>query len=274
MKLVSIPSGEFSMGCNSETPVEQPVCRVKIDRSFFMGMTEVTLEQYRQFDPDYLNGVYDMHYKDQVKRGYYLNDMRYPAIRISWQKAIEFCQWLSNKTGRKVTLPTESQWEWACRAGTDTPLWFGDLDSDFSKFANLADATVQQMAVKGVNPKPIENPKPTLDFELKDPRSNDGALHLAAVGSYQPNPWGLYDMHGNAAEWTRSEYRPYPYDESDSRNADGSAEKVLRGGSWHDRPFRATSSYRLGYPVWQRVYHAGFRVIVDETSATDVAANG
>jgi formylglycine-generating enzyme required for sulfatase activity len=263
MKLVTIPAGAFSMGSNQETAAEQPVCRVKIDKPFFMGATEVTLEQYRQFDPEYLNGVYDMHYKDQVMRGYYMNDMRYPVIRVSWQKAMEFCRWLSRKTGRKVTLPTEAQWEWACRAGTDTPLGFGDLDADFSKFANLADVAVKEMAVKGVNPKPIPKPDPQVDFELKDPRSNDGVLHLAKAGSYQPNSWGLYDMHGNVAEWTRSDYKPYPYNDADGRNAGGAGLKVVRGGSWHDRPFRATSTYRLGYPAWQQVYNTGFRVIVE-----------
>jgi len=263
MCFVRVPAGSFSMGSNDETPVEQPVTRVNIDTPFFMGATEVTLEQFRQFDPDYLNGVYDMHYKDQVKRGYYMNDMQYPVIRVSWRRAMDFCEWLSQETGRKVTLPTEAQWEWACRAGTDTPLSFGDLDMDFSRRANLADITVKEMAVSGVNPKPIQNPGATEDFELKDPRFNDGALHLAEVGSYQPNPWGLYDMHGNAAEWTRSDYKPYPYNAGDGRNDGGAGEKVLRGGSWHDRPFRATASYRLGYPAWQRVYHAGFRVVVE-----------
>jgi len=263
MTLVSVPAGEYSMGSNDETPVEQPVSRVGIDKPFFMGTTEVTLEQFRQFDPDYLNGVYDMHYKDQVKRGYYMNDMDYPVIRVSCNMAMEFCGWLSKKTGKKVTLPTEAQWEWACRAGTTTPLSFGNLDTDFSKHANLADITVKQMAVSGVNPRPINNPNHTVDFELKDPRSDDGVLHLAEVGSYQPNAWGLHDMHGNAAEWTRSDYKSYPYNDSDGRNRGGGGEKVLRGGSWHDRPFRSTSSYRLGYPAWQRVYHAGFRVIVE-----------
>jgi len=263
MKLAPIPAGSFSMGSNAETPVEQPVARVEIEKPFYMGTTEVTLEQYRQFDPTYLNGVYDMHYKDQVKRGYYMNDMQYPVIRVTWKKAMEFCKWLSEKTGKKVTLPTEAQWEWACRAGTETPLSYGDLDTEFSTFANLADVTVKQMAVKGVNPKPIQNPNPSYDYELKDPRSDDGALHLAEAGSYQPNPWGLYDMHGNVAEWTRSDYKPYPYDDADGRNAGGEGKKTVRGGSWHDRPFRSTSSYRLGYPSWQRVYHTGFRVVVE-----------
>ena len=76
MPLVSIPSGEFSMGANDETPMERPITRVKIDKPFQMGATEVTLAQYRQFDPDYLNGVYDMHYKDLVKRGYYMERYR------------------------------------------------------------------------------------------------------------------------------------------------------------------------------------------------------
>jgi formylglycine-generating enzyme required for sulfatase activity len=120
------------------------------------------------------------------------------------------------------------------------------------------------MAVSGVNPKPIKNPNSRVDFELRDDRFSDGVLHLADVGSYQPNPWGLFDMHGNVAEWTRSDYRPYPYKDDDRNASDTGMDKVLRGGSWHDRPFRSTSSFRLGYPDWQKVYHAGFRIIVEE----------
>jgi len=264
IRLVNIPAGEFSMGSNDETPVEQPVSRVKIDKGFLMGATEVTLEQYRQFDPDHRNGVYDMHYKDQVKRGYYMNDMKFPVIRVSWQQAIAFCDWLSNKTGKKVTLPTEAQWEWACRAGSEAPFSYGDLDSDFSQYANLADLKVQEMAVHGVNPKPIANPDPTVDFELKDPRFNDNVLHLARVGSFEPNKWGLYDMHGNAAEWTRSAMVPYPYKDDDRNSVASGRRRVVRGGSWHDRPFRSTCSFRVDYPEWQQVYHTGFRVIVEE----------
>jgi len=178
---------------------------------------------------------------------------------------MQFCEWLSERTGRKVTLPTEAQWEWACRAGTDTPLWYGDLDTVFSEYGNMADTTVSLMAVKGVDPKPIRNPNWRLDYELKDPRSDDNALFLSVPGAYKPNPWGLYDMHGNAAEWTRSDYEPYPYKADDGRNeGDKNTEKSVRGGSWHDRPFRCTSSYRLGYPPWQRVYHTGFRIVVED----------
>jgi len=264
MKFVGIPAGEFSMGSNDETPVEQPVHRVKIDKGFMMGATEVTLEQYRQFDPDYLNGVYDMHYKDQVKRGYYMNDMQFPVIRVNWQDAVAYCEWLSKKTGKKVSLPTEAQWEWACRAGTETPLNYGDLDTDFSKHANLADLKTKEMAVSGVNPKPINNPNHSVDFKLKDPRFNDNVLHLAEVGSFAPNKWGLYDMHGNVAEWTRTAASAYPYKDDGRNSLSTGARRVIRGGSWHDRPFRSTSTYRLDYPDWQRVYHTGFRVVIED----------
>ncbi|MDP6637203.1 MAG: SUMF1/EgtB/PvdO family nonheme iron enzyme [Phycisphaerae bacterium] len=265
MNLVKIPAGSFAMGSNSETPMEMPMSKVAIAKPFYMGATEVTLGQYKKFDPNYKNGVYDMHYKDQVKRGYYMDTSEnFPVIRVPWKKAMEYCAWLSKKTGRKVSLPTEAQWEWACRAGTATMLSFGDKDTDFSKFANLADLKVKEMAVKGVNPKPIKNPRPDVDYELKDARFNDGVLHLADVGKYEPNAWGLHDMHGNVAEWTRSQYKPYPYRDTDGRNsATATGKRVIRGGSWHDRQHRSSSSFRLGYPDWQKVYHVGFRVVVE-----------
>ncbi len=265
MDLVAIPAGAFPMGSTLESPVERPVTPVEVQRPFWMGTKEVSLEEYRQFDPNYRNGIYDMHYKDQVKPGYDMNTPKFPVIRVSWQKAVEYCQWLSKKTGKKVTLPTEAQWEWACRAGTETPLSFGDFNTDFSAHANMADVTVKEMAVSGVDPKPIRNPGPNEDFELKDARFNDGVLHLAPTGKYQPNAWGLFDMHGNAAEWTLSDYKPYPYSDKDGRNGLSiDTKKVVRGGSWHDRQLRSTSSFRLGYPSWQKVYHVGFRVVVEK----------
>ena len=262
MQLVLIPSGEFAMGSNTETPQERPVAPVKIDKPFYIGATEVSLQQYRQFEPEYENEVYDMHHKDQVNRGYYMEHPTFPAIRISWLDAMRFCKWLSKKTGKKVGLPTEAQWEWAARAGTNTEFYFGDLNTDFSRYANLSDAKMIEMAAHGSQPLP--NPKPDRDFMPKDARFNDGVLHLAPVGKYRPNPWGLHDVCGNIAEWTRSDYAAYPYDAKDGRNAsDRTTPKVLRGGSWRDRPFRGSSSYRLGFPPWQRVYNAGFRVVVE-----------
>jgi formylglycine-generating enzyme required for sulfatase activity len=82
------------------------------------------------------------------------------------------------------------------------------------------------------------------------------------VATFQPNPWGLFDMHGNVAEWTRSTYRPYPYDDADGRNADTpEGKKAVRGGSWYDCPARCRSAFRECYPADRGVYDVGFRVV-------------
>lgn len=88
------------------------------------------------------------------------------------------------------------------------------------------------------------------------------------VGRYRPNPWGLYDMHGNAAEWTRSAYWPYPYCEQDGRNdtARTDLERVARGGSWRDRPRQSTACYRRPYQPYHRVFNVGFRVAAPMTN--------
>ena len=97
---------------------------------------------------------------------------------------------------------------------------------------------------------------------LEDERFDDGAKIMREVGEYQPNAWGLHDLHGNVWEWTRSAYRAYPYAEDDGRNDPGgsSEKRVVRGGSWRDRPKRCTSSFRISYPPYQCVYNVGFRV--------------
>jgi formylglycine-generating enzyme required for sulfatase activity len=262
------------MGDVRGEPDEYPTAAVRIEQPFWMGATEISLEQYQQFDAKHGNGYYDMHYKDQVKPGYLMDFPKKPAIRVSWHQAMGFCQWLSARTGRKVSLPTEAQWEWACRAGAASPMFFGGLDSDFSPYANLADATISQLAVSGVDPQPISNPDKFWDFVPKEPRFNDRVLHLADCGSYQPNPWGLCDMVGNVAEWTLSDYRPYPYSAGrDQSAADGNTRKVVRGGSWAERPKESRASSRLAYPAWQRVYNVGFRIVVaDEERAVKTAS--
>ncbi|MHC5067856.1 MAG: formylglycine-generating enzyme family protein, partial [Planctomycetota bacterium] len=95
---------------------------------------------------------------------------------------------------------------------------------------------------------------------------DDGSHLQRAPGAYAANAWGLHDMHGNVAEWTSSAYAPYPYDAGDGREAVGTAQtqRVVRGGSAYDRPYRATASYRLGYPAWQKVYNVGFRIVVED----------
>jgi formylglycine-generating enzyme required for sulfatase activity len=97
-------------------------------------------------------------------------------------------------------------------------------------------------------------------------------LVTADVGSYKPNPWGLCDVHGNAWEWTRSTHRPYPY-QADGRNHVADRDnRVVRGGSWYDRPQRCRSAFRLSYPPYQRVFNVGFRVVCPATEAVTASA--
>ena len=265
LEMKRIPAGEFAMGDINGYPDEYPVTKTVIRQPFWMAATEISLEQYQQFNARHRNGYYDMHYKDQVKPGYLMDSPELPAIRVSWNEAMEFCRWLSAKTGRKVTLPTEAQWEWAARAGSDSPLWYGDLNADFSKMANLGDVSLKKLAVSGVNPQPIKNPGKDVDFVPKDERFDDGVLHLSPCGSYAANPWGLKDIAGNVAEWTRSTYRPYPYEASAEKDESQSmAKKAVRGGSWYDRPKHARSGFRQAYPAWQKVTNVGIRVIVED----------
>ncbi len=257
MDLVLVPAGEFLMGSDDGLPDERPRSRVAIDRPFWIGACEVTNRQYGLFDPNH-DSRYISHFnKDQSVRGEPANGDAQPVIRISWDRAMAFCRWLSERTGEKFTLPTEAQWEYACRAGTDTALSYGPVETDFGKLANLADAQLDSLTRR-------DSP----DWIPSVGGVKDGAAITCPVGRYPPNAWGLHDVHGNAAEWTRTTFRPYPYDPGDGRDEPGCAgERVVRGGSFYDRPKRCRSAFRLAYPPWQRVYNVGFRLVCEARSA-------
>jgi formylglycine-generating enzyme required for sulfatase activity len=266
LRLVRIPEGAFIMGDPDERNAEYPQSVVRL-RSFWMSQFEVTNEQYALFDPFHDSKVESRHAMQFGVRGFYVNGPRQPVVRVSWHQAMAFCQWLSAKTGCKVTLPTEAQWEYACRAGSQSPFYFGAIDTDFSAYANLADRTLSEFVAHPYKKErdPFPNPGVYDDWIPRDGRFNDGGFVSEDVGRYLPNAWGLYDMHGNVAEWTRSVYRPYPYGDDDLRNCVSSQERrVVRGGSWRDRPFRATSTFRLAYRPHQPVFNVGFRIILEE----------
>jgi len=254
MELVAVPAGEFIMGDSKASPEERPQARVRIAKPFLMAKFEISNDLYQLFDKAHDTAYINYTSKDQNSRGHPINRSKQPVARVSWREANEFCKWLSGKTGRKFTLPTEAQWEWACRAGTATPFYYGDYNSDFSRFANLAEASISHLAQR-------DSPQ----WHPKDDRFNDGAMVTSDVGRYQPNAWGLQDMTGNAAEWTRTLQKAYPYNDSDGRNnMDAKGRRVVRGGSWFDRPYRATSAYRLAYEPYQKVFNVGFRVVCEE----------
>ena len=262
LDLVLVPAGEYVMGDRDGYVDEAPMTRVTIDEPFYMGRLEVTTAQYACFDPAHDNGFFDQRHKDHTTPGYPANGPADPVMRVSWEEAKAFCDWLSEKSGTRVALPSEAQWEWACRAGTSSPFSYGDLDADFAPYANLADIATERLAVSGINPSPIANPSPYQDYLPKEPRFDDGARLMTEAGHYQANPWGLHDMHGNVSEWTLTAYRAYPYQANDGRNDPATGEKrVVRGGSWRDRPKRARSAFRLAYLPWQKVFNVGFRVV-------------
>jgi formylglycine-generating enzyme required for sulfatase activity len=269
LKLVPIPAGEFAMGDPNGAEDERPRSRVTIPDAFWMAEGEISNEQYRQFDSSHDPRYYGRRHARSDDQGLPLNDPKQPVVRVSWNDAMAFCRWLSAKSGLRFSLPTEAQWEWACRAGSVTRLSFGGCDADFSRHANLADESFGKGLVK--DGKQVTGGLEHLVLEgaaLSDGRFNDGAVVTAEVGRGRPNAWGLREMHGNAAEWTRSQYRPYPYRADDGRNEMNASErKVVRGGSFFDPPRRAGSGYRLAYPAWQRVFNVGFRVVCEGKEA-------
>jgi len=267
MKLVRIPAGQFVMGSQAGYPDEAPRAIVKIDQPFWMGVCEITNKEYAQYDPEHDTRYIDETGKDHATPGHIANHANQPVARISWQEAMGFCKWLSEKTGRSVTLPTEAQWEWAARAGTASQFYYGDADTDFGKFANLADSARRNLfsGFPGGSKLRYFKPYPAdYLYPLRDDRFKDNWFIVDYVGQCQPNAWGLKDMIGNVDEWTRSSYRPYPYKADDGRNiADVTQAKVARGGSWYDRPKTAGASIRFRYESYQKVFNVGFRVIVE-----------
>ncbi|MFR9590486.1 MAG: SUMF1/EgtB/PvdO family nonheme iron enzyme [Rikenellaceae bacterium] len=265
IKFVKIPAGQFVMGSYKGEPDNFPTSKVTIGKSFWMSELEITNEQVRALMPDHNSMFVTMLWKDHINAGYPANDPEQPAIRISQLEALEYGKKLSEKTGMNITLPTEAQWEWACRGGSDSDFWYGDLSADFGKKENLADKTTLQFAVAGVDPKPMKENNPRYKhyiFLPKEVKVDDGQL-IAQGGTmnYEANPFGLYNMHGNLAEWTRSDYLPYPYTETSKEKAEY---VVARGGSYFERPVYSTSYTRKYYYPYQRVFNVGFRLIIEE----------
>jgi len=244
MDLVKIKPGSFTMGQGEKAPAtkeewlkrdwdESPAHTVKIAQPYFMGKFEVTNAQYEQFDPT--------HKEWRNKHGGSARDDE-PVTFVTWQQASDFCKWLSKKEGKPYRLPTEAEWEYACRAGTTTTFSTGDtLKPDEANLAPLL---------------------PT------------GKAAAAKVGSYAANAWGLHDMHGNVAEWCNDWYGPYEAGEQTDPvgRADGNA-RVCRGWSFlrvnfADRTRYARSSNRSGHDPEDANRCTGFRVVLGEMTAT------
>ena len=229
-----------------------------------MGRFEVTNAQFARFDPRHDSRVESKHAMQFGVRGFYVNGPQQPVVGSR------------GSTPRRSAIgsgPHRPPLHAADRGpmGIRLPGRNGDAlllrrpDSDFSRHANLADLMLREFVCDPYSKvrRPFANPGKYDDWIPKDDRFNDGGFVSEDVGRYQPNAWGLVDMHGNAAEWTLSAYRPYPYRDDDGRNDRSSAEdRTVRGGSWRDKPESARSACRLAYRRYQPVYNVGFRVVV------------
>jgi formylglycine-generating enzyme required for sulfatase activity len=250
-----IPAGRFVMGAAEDFADESPPTVVTVDRPFYLGRFEVTNEQYAQFDPQHDSGVINERWKDRSRRGTPINQPDAPVVRITWQQAKAFCDWLTEQTGKRCSLPTEAEWEWACRAGSASRFHVGEYESGQEAFANIADETARRW-----------------NHGRAEEGYRDDCQFTARGGGFDANAWGLYDMHGNVAEWCLSAYRSYPYEASDGRNdphAPGA--RVVRGGSWNDTLRFATSASRWRYEPYKPVYNVGFRVRVDAEEGIRIA---
>ena len=215
---------------------------------FWMARTETSNRQFARFDPQHDSRLEtgDFLQFSDAERGWSLNQPDQPVCHVSCVEAEKFCAWLSRKSGKKVLLPSRAQWEWACRAGASGRFSFGDDDAAFPAFANLADATFRNVTTLGWN-----LPSGAIPLWRPAAAPDDGQRVSGPVGARQPNAWGLHDLHGNVSEWVRD---PHP----DGRR------RLAFGGSWADRPARATACSSVAYVPWQPVFNVGFRIVVED----------
>ncbi|MBI9017633.1 MAG: SUMF1/EgtB/PvdO family nonheme iron enzyme [Phycisphaerae bacterium] len=233
LEFVQIPTGMFIVNSDQGRIVK------KIDRRFYMATLEITNAQFKQFDPDHSSAYIDTLGKDHSIPGIDVRGDDLPVIRVSFDQAKQYAKWLSKQTGKKFSLPNESQWEFAARAGTTTDFYWGDVTADFGKYANLADQTMKKF-----------NARQTFNYMLREDSVNDNAQVQIVGGKYQPNAFGLYDMIGNVAEWTKA-------DGPNQVNA------IAKGGSWRDLPRWITVDKSIPYQRVQKVYNVGIRLIME-----------
>jgi formylglycine-generating enzyme required for sulfatase activity len=182
--------------------------------------------------------------------GYKQTD-EHPVVAVSWNDAVAFCKWLSAEEHRTYRLPTEAEWEYACRGGRQTAYFWGDNPDDGRAYANCADLTFGEfnLACRDV-------------FNWRD-----GFIFTSRVGSFKPNEFGLYDMIGNALEWCGDRYSPYPLaDAVDPKGATAgpdAAARVVRGGSWFNVPRNCRCADRIWFAPDYACDHCGFRLCVD-----------
>ena len=217
MSFVLIPAGEFMLGSNDGYDDEKPVHRVRITKPFYMGVTEVTQRQY-----DWVVGENPSYFKGADN----------PVEQVSWSAVTEFCKIMSQRAQKTVRLPTEAEWEYACRAGSTGKYCFGNSERQLGDYAWYDD-------------------------------NSGNKTH--PVGQKKPNAWGLYDMHGSVLEWCADWYGEYPPGEvSDPTGPSTGRYRVVRGGSWRYYANYSRSANRYYCDPTFTYFSLGFRVVFCE----------
>lgn len=257
---------------------EAPVHTVRITRPFYLGKYEVTVGQFRRFlaESGYIpesvadntggfgyNPAYDPAttvrgdaFEGRSPRYSWSNpgfpqDDNHPVVNVTWNDAQAMAKWLSQKEGKTYRLPTEAEWEYACRAGTRTRYYAGDKPDVLLEIANTFDTDTAKNWPK---------------WQAYALPGSDGFAFTSPVGRFKPNAWGLYDMHGNAWEWVADWYGETYYSESPVDDPKGplSGEiKVRRGGSWHTWSLYARAAFRNWNTVQTRYTLLGMRLLLE-----------
>ena len=292
MKLVRIPAGEFLRGSEesrADTLSKFPYCeptflegelprhKVRITKPFYMGKYEVTLREFHK----YANEVKYRAHEQRTgipnwaqENSAYTGTSRFPTADLlehpvvfaQWHEAEAFCEWLSEREGKTYRLPTEAEWEYACRAGSKHRYSFGDDPEELYQYANSAAAESKaHWPTAEVLPTFDPNGAPANKF-ISFPfiTQPDGYPLTAPVGKFRPNAFGLHDMHGNASEMCSDWYDPNYYRNSPVNDPTGPStgpSRVIRGGGCGTTPVTLRCAYRFAYWHAHRHKVGGFRVV-------------
>jgi len=250
LEIVSIPKGSFQMGSNNYDS-EKPIHEVKIEKAFYMGKYPITVGQFKRFVEEtryqttaekeggaYIyTGSWEKKKDANWRNPYFKQTDKHPVVCISWLDAVKFCEWLSIETDKKYRLPTEAEWEYACRGGTTTPFHFGET------------ITTELVNYDG-------------NYPYGGAPKGEWRKQMVEVDYFKhANNFGLYQMHGNVWEWTCSDYGKYSENNHLKCSSNNSANKSLRGGSWCDSADLCRSADRLNLTPDFRFNYFGFRVV-------------
>jgi formylglycine-generating enzyme required for sulfatase activity len=265
MKFVLLPPGKFRMGSaenEKDRNADEVQHVVTISKPFYLGVHAVTRGQYRRF-------VDDTGYKTEAERGKggmgwdakrrdvvygrnftwrdpgFEQTDEHPVVLVDWLEAVKFAEWLAKKDGHTYRLPTEAEWEYACRAGSTGRFSFGEDDEEMVKHGNLADESFRKATGK--------------NYGLQ---GDDGYAFTAPVGRFRPNAFGLYDMYGNACQWCSDLYAPYPTEAvSDPTGPLIGESRTFRSGGWRSGAVFCRSALRHWIPPDNRFSYLGFRLV-------------